>query len=201
MDKSERVTQGKDGKYRWLYELSLYTNPTILLLVTKIMAWVCVGIWGFLVLIELFDGPTLKGILDITTTFIYILLLMMALCLIGYYVYALIVGGKYIVVFEMDEKGVMHKQMPPGAKKAKVIGHLTALAGAATGNPTMVSSGVSVAARNRMYSDFASVKSVEPFPRRHLIKVNAPFNYNQVYVCPDDFDFVLNFILDHTNQK
>ena len=27
-----QITQCKDGKYRWVYEMSLYRNPTILLL-------------------------------------------------------------------------------------------------------------------------------------------------------------------------
>lgn len=201
MDHSERVTLCKDGKYRWLYEMSLYTNPTILLLIIKIMGWITVGIWGFLLVIELCDGPTWNGIWDITVTFFYMLLLMMALCVVGYYVYALFAGGKYIVLFEMSESGVMHKQMPPGVKKAQLIGRISALAGIATGKPGMVASGMRVAARTQMYSDFKTVKSVEPFPGRHLIKVNAPLNYNQVYVGRDDYDFVLNYILDHTTRK
>lgn len=200
MDHSERATLCKDGKYRWLYEMSLYTNPTILMLIMKIMGWITVGIWGFLLIIELFDGPSWESVWSITVTFFYMMLLMMALCVVGYLAYALFVGGKYVVLFEMDENGVMHKQMPPGVKKAKLIGRITALAGAATGKPGMVSSGLRVAARTQMYSDFKAVRSVESFPSRHLIKVNAPLNYNQVYVGKEDYDFVLNYIKSHIND-
>ena len=201
MDRSERVVQCRDGKYRWLYEMSLYTNPTVLMLVMKIMGWVIVGIWVFLIIIELCDGPSWEGLWDVTVTFFFMFLLMMALCVVGYFVYALMVGGKYVVLFEMDDNGVMHKQMPPGVKKAQLIGRIAALAGVASGNLGMTAQGIRVAARTQMHSDFKSVRSVEPFPRRHLIKVNAPFNYNQVYVGKEDYDFVLNYILDHTTRK
>lgn len=181
--------------------MSLYTNPTILMLVMKIMGWVTVGIWVFLICIELFDGPSWEGLWNITVTFFYLFLLMMVMCAVGYLLYALIVGGRYVVLFEMDGNGVMHKQMPPGVKKAKLIGRITALAGVAGGNPGMAVHGVRIAARTQMYSDFKSVRSIEPFPRRHLIKVNAPFNYNQVYVGCEDYEFVLNYILDHTTRQ
>ncbi len=201
MDKSERVTLCKDGMYRWVYEMSLYTNPTILMLIMKIMGWINVGIWLFVLILEITDGPTWKGVWDVTVTFFYVFLGMMALCVVGYYVYALISGGKYVVLFEMNENGVMHKQMPPGVKKAKLIGRISALAGVATGKPGMVGAGMRVAARTQMHSDFKTVRSVEPFPMRHLIKVNAPLNYNQVYVGKEDYDFVLKFILEHTTRK
>ncbi len=201
MDRSERVVQCRDGKYRWLYEMSLYTNPTVLMLVMKIMGWVIVGIWVFLIIIELCDGPSWEGLWDVTVTFFFMFLLMMALCVVGYFVYALMVGGKYVVLFEMDDNGVMHKQMPPGVKKAQLIGRIAALAGVARGNPGMTAQRIRVAARTPMHSDLKPVRPVEPFPRRHLIKVNAPFNYNQVYVGKEDYDFVLNYILDHTTRK
>lgn len=100
----------------------------------------------------------------------------------------------------MDENGVMHKQMPPGVKKAKIIGRITALAGVATGKPGMVASGMRIKAKTQQYSDFKAVRSVEVFKSRHLIKVNAPLNYNQVYASDEDFDFVLDYIKSHITE-
>ena len=35
-----RVTLGNDGKYRWTYEMSLFKNPTIFLLIWKIFFFI-----------------------------------------------------------------------------------------------------------------------------------------------------------------
>ena len=45
---SDAVTLYPDGKYRWVYEMNLYTNPTILFLVLKIFFWICFGLWVFM---------------------------------------------------------------------------------------------------------------------------------------------------------
>ena len=37
------ISLGQDGKYRWVYEMNLYTNPTILILLVKIFFWIFFG--------------------------------------------------------------------------------------------------------------------------------------------------------------
>lgn len=197
-----QVVMCNDGKYRWVYELNLYTNPTILLIIIKIFFWIFTGIWIFLLLLELFDGDLdWKCFWDITRPMMYMQLFMAVFSTLGYFVYCLFVGGKYCVLFEMDEKGVLHKQMPNNVKKAQLIGRISVLAGLVAQNPGQVAHGVRVAAKTSMYSDFASVRSVEVYRRRNVIKVNAPLNYNQVYASNEDFDFVLNYILARVPEK
>ena len=116
----------------------------------------------------------------------------------GYLVYALMMGGKYCVLFEMDDRGVNHIQMAPQVKKVEAISILTMLVGAMAGRPGVVGTGILAAARTSMYTAFADVRSVEPIPGRDLIKVNELLNKNQVYAEKEDYDFVLNFILAHT---
>lgn len=196
------ISRGHDGKYRWVYEMNLYTNPTVLFVVLKIFFCICVGIWVFMNVIELFSSDVFWDAFLVNTKFFGIFtVFFLALCTLGYYIYALINGGKYCVLFEMDDDGVLHKQMPQGVKKANLIGAITAMAGAATGNLTTTIIGRNAAARTQMYTSFASVKSVEVFRRRNLIKVNAPLNYNQVYADDGDFDFVLNHILRHITPQ
>ena len=202
MNTPKGIYQGQDGVYRWVYEMNLYTNPTILLLVLKIFFWICFGLWVFSTLLQACDSVDFLDAFVSNTKFFGIITLgFLAFCTFGYYVYALIVGGKYCVLFEMDADGVMHKQMQKGVKKARLIGAITSLAGAASGNLTTVGTGIIAAAKTQMYSSFAGVKSVEAYPKRHVIKVNAPMNYNQVYADAGDFDFVLQYILDHIPQR
>lgn len=202
---TDTVQLCQDGKYRWVYEMSLYKNPTILFLVLKIFAWVCFGIWLFSMLMRGCDSVDSKDFLEMawgdTKFFLIFTGGFMLLCLLGYYIYALINGGKYCVLFEMDQNGVMHKQMPKQVKKAQVIGFITAMAGIMSRNLTTTGVGLNAAARTEMYSKFDSVKSVKAFPRRHVIKVNETLEHNQVYVSPQYFDFVLRYILDHVQPK
>ena len=125
----------------------------------------------------------------------------LAFCTFGYYIYALIMGGKYCVLFEMDEDGVLHKQMPKAVKKAQIISALTVLAGLASKNVTTTGVGILAASKTSTYSAFSSVTSIEVFRRRNLIKVNSPLNYNQVYAQDEDFDFVLNYIMQRIPKK
>lgn len=195
------IQQGKDGKYRWVYEMNLYKNPTILLLILKIFAWIIFGMWIFLVILQAFDSLHFwDDFVGVTKAMLLTLVIILAVCTLGYYVYTIIMGGKYCVMFEMDEQGVLHKQLTRQAKKAHVLSALTVLSGAAAGNVGTMGTGL-LAARTSMYSNFSSVKSIEAYPKRHVIKVNAPLNYNQVYADEQDFDWVLQFINEHTNNK
>ena len=199
---TKNITRGEDGAYRWVYELNLYTNPTILFLIWKIFGVICLGMWILMVLMDIGDSDFWwAGFFDVTRACLLFTLGFLLLCLVGYLVYAMIMGGKYCVLFEMDEKGVNHIQMAPQVKKAEAIGLLTMLIGAAAGKPGVVGTGLLAGARTSLYSSFDTVKSVEPFPRRNLIKVNEFLSKNQVYAEDEDFAFVLDFIRSHTNCR
>lgn len=198
---TKNITFDADGFYRWAYELNLYKNPTIIFLIWKIFGFILLGLWLFMVLLEFIDDTlTLETLLDISEVMLLFGLGFGVLCLVGYLVYALMMGGKYCVLFEMDERGVNHIQMAPQVKKVEAISILTMLVGAMAGRPGVVGTGILAAARTSMYTAFADVRSVEPFPGRDLIKVNELLNKNQVYAEKEDYDFVLNFILAHTKK-
>ena len=107
-----------------------------------------------------------------------------------------IYGGKYVVMFEMDDEGILHRQFQKEVEKVKALAWISALAAIASGNPTAAGTGILVATKTSSYSSFSAVRSVKAYPRRHLIKVNEPFCKNQIYV-DDDFEFVYNFICNH----
>ncbi len=198
---TKNITFDADGFYRWAYELNLYKNPTIIFLIWKIFGFILLGLWLFMVLLEFIDDSlSLETLLDISEVMLLFGLGFGVLCLVGYLVYALMMGGKYCVLFEMDERGVNHIQMAPQVKKVEAISILTMLVGAMAGRPGVVGTGILAAARTSMYTAFADVRSVEPFPSRDLIKVNELLNKNQVYAEKEDYDFVLNFILAHTQK-
>ena len=187
----ERVTLCKDGKYRWRYDVSLLRNPMIFLMVWKIFSFILLGIFVVTTIVDTVQWGTehlvgnlkIWGIIMIVMTFVVFL---------GYLVYAAKMGWKYCVIFEMDEKGINHAQIPEQAEKARAIGEMTMSLGA--GNPTMVGIGRNCQ-RTEMYSEFAKVKKVKAYPNKNLIKVNGFLDHNQVYVLKEDFAFVEKYIV------
>ena len=194
---SENIMLCEDGKYRWVYEMNLFKNPTIFMLIWKIFFFIILGIFAFMVLIQSGNSRFWwVGFLNVAKVFGYILIGMTVLSALGYLLYAAIMGGSYIVEFEMDEKGVTHKQIASQTKNAKILGAATMIAGAASGRIGTVGVGLN-AQRTEMYTEFAKVRKVKAYPRRHLIKVNERLEHNQVYAAKEDFAFVKDYIVSH----
>ena len=197
---SPNIALCEDGKFRWIYEYSLFKNPRLLFLIWKICFFVMLGVMLFVMIIDAMsndmDGERLLGTLKI---FGIIMLVMTALVVVSYLIYAAIMGGKYIVIFEMDNKGVNHRQLPKQARKAEKIAAATFLIGAASGNLSTMAVGMN--ARAEMYSQFSLVRKVKPYPSRNLIKVNGIFQRNQVFAHPEDFDFVLRYINERVPER
>lgn len=197
-DVNEHVRLYPDGKYRWVYEVNMLTNYSILFDVWKVLG-ISMGILVLLfVVIAVFDGDwDVDMLIGMASTLGIVALVMLVLGLIGYFVYAAISGWKYAVLFIMDEKEVVHQQMPNTVKKGQLIGALTILAGLASGRPGAVGTGVLAQSRLSMTSTLAHVERLVSCRRMNLIKVNERFEKNRVYVNTEDFDFVYDFLLTH----
>lgn len=197
-DVNEHVRLYPDGKYRWVYEVNMLTNYSILFDVWKVLG-ISIGILVLLfVVIAVFDGDwDVDMLIGMASTLGIVALVMLVLGLIGYFVYAAISGWKYAVLFIMDEKEVVHQQMPNTVKKGQLIGALTILAGLASGRPGAVGTGVLAQSRLSMTSTLAHVERLISCRKMNLIKVNERFEKNRVYVNTEDFDFVYDFLLTH----
>ncbi|MBR5715444.1 MAG: hypothetical protein IKX59_02570 [Bacteroidales bacterium] len=185
-----------DGKYRWVYEFNMLKNPTIFFTVLNIFGVIIliqVVIFG---IIGLWDGNFLETLKSGAQVGAIMLGLFFVLTILGYLVVAARNNWKYVVLFEMDNDGIMHRQLKSQVKKAQALGWITALVGLVAGRPSTIGAGILAATKESSYSTFSVVRSVKPYRRRHVIKVNEPFCLNQIYV-DEDFDFVYNFILSH----
>ena len=193
-----RVTLCPDGKYRWVYEVPMLKNPSILIDVYKVLGISFGIVWLFnVIIIGCDDGLTLKSLWDATSGF---LALMGAFLIIGYMAYVIVAwcyGWKYVVLFTLNEREVVHQQMPRKVKKAMLLGALTAMVGGAAGKPGVVGTGLLAASRTSTTSVLADVARLVPCRRHHLIKVNQLLNKNRIFVPDEDFDFVYDFLCQH----
>lgn len=198
MNDDERVKLCPDGKYRWIYEVNMLKNPTILITVFKVMGMSFTIVAIIVLLIGACSG-------DVSTLFrnfswsdllyvFYFVIFFSVLIVISYLIVAKQNQWKYIVLYEMDDNSVVLKQLPKSVKKAKAIGMLNILAGLVAGSPGSVGRGLLVASHNSLTSSFDSVRKVKPIRRFNVIKVNETFTKNQIYVNNEDFDFVYEYI-------
>ena len=202
----EKVTENiflcPDGKYRWYYAFQMLRNPTILFTVWKVLGLSFGVVYLMTFLLSLGDVRYFGwgSIWSLTKGFLLLALVFLVLGALAYLILAWLYGWQYIVLFEMDEKEVVHIQMPKQFKKAEAIGWLTAVVGVLSGKPAMAGLGIQTAVKSSTTSEFANVRRLKALRRRHTIKVNQLLNRNQVYAEEADFDFVWRYIVDHCPQ-
>ena len=193
-----RVKLYPDGKYRWVYEVPMLKNPTILIDVFKVLGISFGIVWLFTVLvIGCEEGYTLENLWGITSGFLMLMGVFLVIGCIAYFIVAWCYGWKYVVLFTLDERQVVHQQMPRQVKKAMVLGALTAMMGGAAGKPGVVGSGLLAASRSTLTSDFVDVTRLIPCRCHNLIKVSQLLSKNRVFVPDEDFDFVYNYLCQH----
>ena len=177
-------------------------NPVILFTILKIFGIAALFIFGLGLIFSIGDSGTLGEKLWIAAMPALIALAIIGVLLIpSYLIVAKMYGWKYIVRFEMDDAGIDATQEPKQYTKAQGLAWLTVMAGLAGKSPGAVGAGMLAGSRSGMTSDFAKVRSVKVLRRWHTIKVNQPFAKNQIYAEPEDFDFVLNYILARVPEK
>jgi hypothetical protein len=187
-----------DGKYRWVYDVPMLKNPSILMEVYWVLGISFGIVWLFnVLLISCEDGLNLRNLWSFTSGFLILMLVFLVIGYLAYFIVAWYYGWKYIVLFTLDEKEVVHQMMPRQIEKAKVLGALTALVGSVAGKPGVMGAGVLASSRSTSTSVLANVARLVPRRRLHLIKVNQLLNKNRVFVPDEDFDFVYNFLCQH----
>ena len=192
-----RVALCEDGKYRWTYPLDMLKNPSILFVLLKIFGILL----SIPLLIALISAAANNDWQKIWDGFIKIWLIVMVVFFVIILISCLIVvwmnGGKYVVNFTMDEKRLIHEQVPVQYERARKVGILAAIVGIFAKRPVAAGAGALAASRNTSVSVFDKVRRVKPRRGQNLIKVNQSLERNQVYVPDEDFDFVLDFIRKH----
>lgn len=187
-------------KYTWRYEMSLFKNPTVFLNVVKALGLTYVITMFIIGLISLIaDGFSAGSLKFLGKLSLLMLAILAGLLILGYLLYAAIMGGKYIVDFAMDEKRVVHAQIPKQAKKAESISAAAVIMGTLARNRGAVSAGMMSAGRSVSVTEFSGVRKVIVNKRRSVIRLRS-IGVNEVYADGDDFDFAADWIKAHVPE-
>lgn len=184
----------KNDKYTWVYELPMLKSLFILGMVWKVLVIASLIVTLFMTIVGLVEGSGLKSVLFALELGGGILGILLVLSIPAYLIVTKANNGKYTVLFEMDDDGIDHTQIKTDMAKALDI--LTIGVGAMGGNRSAVNAGLLSATGSSLYSKFSKVRKVKAFPKKGLIKLNGLFVHNQIYVDPDDFQFVYDYIME-----
>lgn len=192
-----RVALCEDGKYRWTYPLDMLKNPSILFVLLKIFG-ILLSIPLLIALISAAANNDWQKIWDgFIKIWLIVMVVFFVIILISYLIVVWMNGGKYVVNFTMDEKRLIHEQVPVQYDRARKVGILAVLMGIFAKRPAAAGAGALAASRDTSVSVFDKVRRIKPRRGQNLIKVNQSLERNQVYVPDEDFDFVLDFIRKH----
>ncbi|MBQ3816089.1 MAG: hypothetical protein II836_08525, partial [Clostridia bacterium] len=172
-------------------------NPTVFVATAKAMG-IAVAITIFIIgLISLiadgFSADSFRFLGELTLILVGIFAVLLVL---GYLLYAAIMGGYYVVDFTMDEKTVVLSQSAKQAKKAENIGIAAMIMGAITHNRGAVSAGYNSSIRSTSITEFSHVKKVVVDKKHSVIKLHS-IGWDHVYADGADFDFAADWIRRH----
>ncbi len=190
----------RDGKYGWRYEMSLFKNPTIFLATAKALL-IALALTVLLIglITGIADGFSADSLLFVGKLALILFGIFAVLLILGYLLYAAIMGGSCIVDFAMDEKKLVYAQSAKQAKKAEDIGTAAVIMGLLAHNRGAVSAGYGAAVRTASTVEFDSVKKVVADKKRSVIKIRS-IGWDHVYADGDDFDFVSGWIRNHVPE-
>ncbi len=192
--------KSNDGVIRWVYELNMWKNPTIMITTIKVF-FLASLVPGILVgIITLLESGFIEAVRVSLVVASIVIPIMLALLALSYPIVAITNGGKYCVLFEMDHIGVKHNQLDKNINRNQAINILGIAAGIVSGNPTLAGAGVLSYFKKSSYSEFSKVKKIVANKRRGVIYLNETLERNHVYVSKENFDTVLDYIIARCNR-
>ncbi|MFA9422882.1 MAG: zinc-ribbon domain-containing protein [Sedimentibacter sp.] len=191
---SKNITKNQTGSYHWMYEFSFWKNPAVLITAYKVLLIALMVPALLMFFLTLGDGiaEAFKILINIIG---YGIVLMTVLLIVAYILLGFMYGGKYYVLFKMDDKGINHIQLERQYKRAQALGVLTALIGVSAGSLSAGGAGLLGASKQSLYTNFNKVKSIKIYPRRNTIYINESLKRNQIYAAKEDLQFVKEYIV------
>ncbi|MAT45309.1 MAG: hypothetical protein CL609_23515 [Anaerolineaceae bacterium] len=196
---SPGVVLGGDGVMRWVYEMNMWKNPTLVITIWKVLLLAAFVPALLVFFLNLGDGFG-SAIFAFVKIMAIVAGIVTGLMLFAYPLIAILNGGVYCVIFEMGDKSVKHIQMQKQFKKSQVLAMIVSIAGVMTGNIQATAAGMLAGSKQSLVSSFEKVKSITVNEKRNVIYVNEKLTKNQVYADAGDFEFIKNTIISRCKK-
>lgn len=195
-DPSNRVpVKDMNGKYTWKYEVKMMRNNPILKTIVSVLL-ISSTAPAFIVFIStLGDTGIIAAFFGFIMVFLVCAFIIIVLSGFAYILLSILYGGKYKVIFEMDEFGINHIQDEKQNKKFRKSVLLGIAESEACENIGASGPVILAASRRSMYSCFENVRKVTVSKKENTIYLKEILNQNQIYVDDEKFDFVADFII------
>lgn len=189
-----RLFKDEQGIYHWAYSLPMFKNFSILRTVMKGMCFaflVVLCIPAYIIIRNGISIDDLGLVLGIPLLCIGIVAIIAVGC---YFLVAWIYGGQYMSIYSMDEHKIGVYQPTDQADKNKVIAAFTTTAGVIDGNLGLVFGSIAMTGTQIVETNFSSIRSLKLFPELQEIRVHSFLTWYTIYVCPEDYELVAEFI-------
>lgn len=182
-----------DGKYRWVYCFNLFTNPARLFGLWGVALRVFLVVWIFVMVVSVGSyGFKLSGLWAITIAFIPWLGALMAGILLVYLIWAIALGGKYCLLYELDDRAICCTRLRR-EYSCKDISEMidSYVSGESDGAQLYYAAELAV---ESVYSDFRAVRVISANESRGLIKLRGLHARNRIFTKGGDFALILGTI-------
>ena len=192
---SPNLYRVKGGELRWVYEFSFWRRPVVLL--TTWLVLLFSSLVPFLLVFfaslgdEGFWGAVGLGL----PVFGLIVGFVSVLCLFAYLILGLVYGGKYLVLFKMDDRGVSHVELPRRFRRGVSACLLAAALGLSSGSMVVERSGLLSVSRLVVRLAFARVRLVKILEGRNVIILRSGLVHIRLVARSADFAYVRDFVL------
>lgn len=184
------------GRFRWLHEVNLWRDPTLPSLLFKILLLAGVAPAVLVLAVETFEGSPVQGFQVAAQIYLIVTGVLMLLFVLSYPVFILFKGGRYPILFEMDDREVRHIEMPSSADRSRLMAWVGLIAGLAARNPTVMGSSLLALSRSQMATRFRDVRKVVVYRRRGVMRLIArDMTRNLIYVDREHFQEVVDHVL------
>ncbi len=187
------ISVNEDGLYGWRGTVNMYENPTIGLLTAKMAAFIIGIVLAICLVIGISTCHTVRSFVMMASICLGVCAFVAALTGVFYLIYRALLGGTYAADYLMDDTGLVFKPAPKADRISKNVAIGTAIIAALAGSYGVTAAGIA-ATNTEGATRFKSAHRIKGIKKHCVIKVSEWFLYNQVYVAPQDYDFVYNFI-------
>ncbi|MBE6910192.1 MAG: zinc-ribbon domain-containing protein [Ruminococcaceae bacterium] len=192
----EGIFRDGNGAYHWVYHLDMKRNPVPLLVLLKIMVYICGGMAVIIFFMTWLNHNTLAAAVKaFAIVFFGIGGFLVVIIWTAWLVVMKIHGGNYTVEHLMTEDRVEHLQTQEEIEQSKKVKTLVFVLGMLSDDPGAM--GLAMGGQEELTSRYADVKKIIASPRHDLIKVNNVLQHNHIYAYPHQYKFVWNYLTSH----